>query len=71
MVLVGGGKRGPRVIRPLGDPEIARDVMEAIMVDRGLRRSFPKAVEEDARKRPVDAEPDRPDRRCPRSRSTR
>ena len=55
MVLVGGGKRGPRVIRPLGDPETARDVMEAIMVDRGLRRSFPKAVEEDARKRPVDA----------------
>ena len=55
MVLVGGGKRGPRVIRPLGDPETARDVMEAIMVDRGLRRSFPKAVEEDARKGPVDA----------------
>ncbi len=42
MVLVGGGKRGPRVIRPLGKPEVARDVMEAIMVDRGLWRSFPK-----------------------------
>ena len=56
MVLVGGGKRGPRVIRPLGDPETARDVMEAIMVDRGLRRSFPKAVEEDARERPIDAD---------------
>jgi ribonuclease R len=56
MVLVGGGKRGPRVIRPLGDPENARDVVEAIMVDRGLRRSFPRAVEEDARKPPVKAD---------------
>jgi ribonuclease R len=55
MVLVGGGKRGPRVIRTLGDPERARDVVEAIMVDRGLRRSFPRAVEEDARKPPVPA----------------
>jgi ribonuclease R len=53
MVLVGGGKRGPRVVRTLGDPERARDVVEAIMVDRGLRRSFPRAVEEDARKPPV------------------
>ena len=56
MVLVGGGKRGPRVIRPLGDPENARDVVEAIMVDRGLRRTFPRAVEEDARRPPVKAE---------------
>ena len=53
MVLVGGGKRGPRVVRALGDPEKARDVVEAIMVDRGLRRSFSRAVEEDARKPPV------------------
>ena len=57
MVLVGGGKRGPRVIRALGDPENARDVVEAIMVDRGLRRSFPRAVEEDARKPPVEGGP--------------
>jgi ribonuclease R len=54
MVLVGGGKRGPRVIRQLGNPERARDVVEAIMVDGGLRRSFPRAVEEDARAEPVD-----------------
>jgi ribonuclease R len=53
MVLVGGGKRGPRVVRALGDPETARDVVEAIMVDRGLRRSFPRAIEEDAGKPPV------------------
>jgi ribonuclease R len=56
MVLIGGGKRGPRVVRELGDPERARDVLEAIMVDRGLRRGFPRAVEEDARSEPVAAE---------------
>jgi ribonuclease R len=56
MVLVGGGKRGPRVIRELGDPEKARDAVEAIMVDRGLRRSFPRAVEEEARRPPVAAD---------------
>ncbi|HYH58471.1 MAG TPA: RNB domain-containing ribonuclease [Thermoleophilaceae bacterium] len=53
MVLVGGGKRGPRVIRPVGDPERARDVVEAIMLDGGLRRSFPRKVDEDARNTPV------------------
>jgi ribonuclease R len=56
MALVGGGKRGPRVIRPLGDPERGRDVVEAIMVDGGLRRTFPRAVEEDARAEPVAAQ---------------
>ena len=56
IVLVGGGKRGARVVRELGDPERARDVVEAIMVDRGLRRSFARAVEEDARRSPVEAE---------------
>ena len=56
MALVGGGKRGPRVIRALGDPERARDVVEALMVDRGLRRSFPRAVEEDARRPPASTQ---------------
>ena len=55
----GMGKRGPRVIRAIGNPEIARDVLEAIMLDRGLRRSFPRAVEDEARKPPI--EPDRRD----------
>lgn len=49
LVLVGWGKRGPRVVRALGDPDRARDVVEALMLDRGLRRSFPRAAEEDAR----------------------
>jgi ribonuclease R len=48
LVLVGGGKRGPRVVRSLGKPDVARDVLEALMLDRGLRRAFPRAVEIDA-----------------------
>ena len=53
MVLVVGGKRGPRVVRTIGDPERARDVVEAIMLDHGLYRTFPRAVEQDARRDPV------------------
>jgi ribonuclease R len=45
MVLLGGGKRGPRVVRTLGKPDVASDVLEALMLDRGLRRAFPRAVE--------------------------
>ena len=48
LVLVGSGKRGARVVRRLGRPDVARDVLEALMLDRGLRRSFPRRVEEEA-----------------------
>jgi ribonuclease R len=48
IVLVGGGKRGARVVRRIGRPNVARDVLEALMLDQGLRRSFPKRVEEEA-----------------------
>jgi ribonuclease R len=48
MVLVGGGKRGARVVRSLGKPDVARDVLEALMLDRGLRLAFPRAVEIEA-----------------------
>ena len=48
IVLVGGGKRGARVLRRIGRPNIARDVLEALMLDQGLRRSFPYRVEEEA-----------------------
>ncbi len=43
--------RGGRatVGRRLGRPDVARDVIEAMMVDRGLRRSFDPAVEHEAR----------------------
>jgi ribonuclease R len=48
LVLLGFGKRGPRVVRTLGRPDVARDVLEALMLDRGLRRAFPHAVEDGA-----------------------
>jgi ribonuclease R len=45
------GRRGGRAVvaRRLGRPDVARDVIEALMVDRGLRRSFDPAVEHEAR----------------------
>jgi ribonuclease R len=39
-----------RLIRPLGRPDVASDVLEALMLDRGLRRRFDPAVERAARK---------------------
>ena len=48
LVLVGFGKRGARVIRSLGRPDVARDVLEGLMLERGLRRAFPRAVELEA-----------------------
>ncbi len=44
-------RRGGRaeIVRRLGRPEIARDVIEALMIDRGLDRSFEEAVEREAR----------------------
>jgi ribonuclease R len=45
---------GPRaghgkVLRVIGRPDVARDVLEALMLDRGLRRRFPPDVERAAR----------------------
>jgi ribonuclease R len=48
IVLVGGGKRGARVVRRIGRPNVARDVLEALMLHEGLRRSFAHAVEDEA-----------------------
>ena len=48
IVLLGWGKRGARVVRSLGRPDVARDVLGALMLDRGLRLSFPRAVESEA-----------------------
>ena len=50
-----GGRRGGRgggravIARRLGRPDVARDVIEALMIDRGLRRGFDPAVEHEAR----------------------
>ena len=43
----GGGRA--QVARILGRPDVARDVIEALMLDRGLRRAFPPGIERAAR----------------------
>ena len=48
LVLVGGGKRGARVMRRIGRPERARDVLEGLMLDRGLHRSYARAATAEA-----------------------
>ena len=42
------GKRGARVVRRLGRPDRARDVVEGLMLDRGLYRSYPRAASAEA-----------------------
>ncbi len=54
LVLVGSGKRGARVLRTLGRPDVARDVLEGLMLDRGLRRSFSRKVELEALERAAE-----------------
>jgi ribonuclease R len=51
LVSVKAGSRGARgkVVRKLGKPDVARDVIEALMLDRGLRRRFEPVVERAAR----------------------
>ncbi|MEA2348467.1 MAG: ribonuclease [Thermoleophilaceae bacterium] len=49
LVLLGSGKRGTRVVRVIGRADNARDVLEGLMLERGLRRQFPRVVEEAAR----------------------
>jgi ribonuclease R len=46
---VGRGAGHGRLQRRIGRPDIARDVLEALMVDRGLRRRFDPLVEREAR----------------------
>ena len=43
-----GGLGRPRVLRVIGRADVARDVIEALMLDRGLRRTFPAEVEREA-----------------------
>src|SRR3984957_18718350 len=54
-----GGSRRPRVLRRLGRPDVARDVITALMLDRGLDGRFDPAVgrsARDASEREVQAE---------------
>ena len=49
-----GRREGPRVLRVVGRPDVAADVIEGLMLDRGLRRRFPPGVQraaEEARDR--------------------
>jgi ribonuclease R len=50
LVLVRPGVRGAaRIERVIGKPDVARDVIEALMLDRGLKRRFDPVVEREAR----------------------
>ena len=51
LALIGPGKGGRRskVLRLLGRPDVARDALEALMVDRGLARRFGPGIERAAR----------------------
>jgi ribonuclease R len=44
-----GSHAGARVLRVLGRPDIARDVIETLLLDRGLARGFDPALEGEAR----------------------
>jgi ribonuclease R len=51
LVSPGRGRSGRgRVLRALGDPRKARDVVEALLFDRGYSRGFGEKVESEARK---------------------
>jgi len=49
LVQSAGRGAGARVLRVLGRPDVARDVIEALMLDRGLARGFDAALEREAR----------------------
>jgi ribonuclease R len=56
-----------RVVRRIGRPDVARDVIEAMLLDRGLRRRFEPHVENaarDAASQPVEADGRRLDLRA-------
>jgi ribonuclease R len=48
LVELGKGRGRARVIRELGDPERAADVIEAMLEDREVRTGFSKRIEEEA-----------------------
>ena len=49
IALVDFRRGGARAIRPLGSAESARDVVTALLWDRGVRRGFAAALEDEAR----------------------
>jgi ribonuclease R len=65
LVTVRPTRRGGRaeIVRRIGRPEIARDVIEALMLDRGLARAFADPVEFEARDADGGSDPARRDLR--------
>jgi ribonuclease R len=55
LVELGQGRGRARVVRELGDPALASDVIDAMLEDRGVRRTFPRAVEGEAEEAPARA----------------
>ncbi|HWH95457.1 MAG TPA: RNB domain-containing ribonuclease [Baekduia sp.] len=50
LVRLGGRAKGQaKVVKVIGRPDVARDVLEALMHERGLRRAFPAGVERAAK----------------------
>ena len=58
LILADPGRRG-RMLRRIGRPDVARDVLEAFMLERGLRRRFDPLVEREAREPRVPEVPRR------------
>jgi ribonuclease R len=48
LVRAGGRRGGARVLRRIGRPDVARDVIEALLLERGAVRSFDAAVSQEA-----------------------
>jgi ribonuclease R len=65
-----GRGSSPRVLRRIGRPDVARDVIEALMLDRGLRREFGEGLESEARAAARRAAAGRQDRRDLRALAT-
>jgi ribonuclease R len=63
MVLVEVEAAGARPLRELGSPKVARDVVEALLADRGLERGFRPAIETEAHEAPAMARDHGPLRR--------
>ena len=61
LVLVGAGSRGhgrAKVIRVIGRPDVARDVLEGLLLERGLHRRFSPAIEREAQEVAENGPPD-------------
>jgi ribonuclease R len=55
LVETGQGRGRARVIRELGDPDLASDVIEAMLEDRQVRTGFSRRIEEEAAEAPARA----------------